>query len=185
MPAASVPAAGDGQTYYGVAVVPSERWTYIYGLESLGFDKYLHVARVLAGHVMDGQWTYWTGTSWSPVAALSARLFDGAGDEMSVVRTRHGYRAVFSKDSLSAEIDMRTARTPVGPWSPPTLLYRTPEFGSRTVTYNAKEHPEHDGRNYISVSYNVNASSTNSGGLYSDVMNYRPRFIRVYLPSDL
>lgn len=184
-PAEYLPTAGGAQVYYGLAVVTEKQWTYVYGLESLGFDKYVHLARAPAGHVMDGQWTFWTGTAWSTLAAQSARLFAGGGDEMSIVKTKHGYRAVATKNSLGAEIDMWTAKNPWGPWSSPRMLYVAPEMNAQTVTYNAKEHRERDGKDYLSVSYNVNASSSNSNGLYSNVENYRPRFIRVYMPSDV
>ena len=184
-PGAYLPAATGGQVFYGEAVVPEKTYTYIYGVEGFAFGKYLHVARARTGHVMDGGWEYWSGSGWTTVAAQSARLTSGVGDEMSVVKTKHGYRAIASENGIGANVLMWTAPRPEGPWSNPRVLYRTPESNSATITYNAKEHPEHHGRDWISVSYNVNAQSSNSNGLYSDVRNYRPRFIRVYIPPDL
>lgn len=188
-PGLYAPAKGGGAIFYGQAVVQEKDWTYIYGTEAFGpdnpFTKFLHVARARTGHVMDGGWEYWTGTDWSPVAALSGRIAEGVGDEMSVVKTKHGYRAIAMKGSLSAQVLMFTAKNPQGPWSTGTLIYTAPEYNSQTITYNAKEHPEHHGKNWISVSYNVNAATGNTNGLYSDVRNYRPRFLRVYINPDL
>jgi hypothetical protein len=188
-PSPYAPAKGAGAVDYGEAVVQEKDWTYIYGIEGFAaanpFAKFLHVARARTGHVMEGGWEYWDGSAWSTVAATSAQLTDGVGNEMSVVKTKHGYRAIAMRNSLGGEVLMFTAKHPQGPWSKPTVLYTAPENNAQTVTYNAKEHPEHHGKNWISVSYNVNASSTNSNGLYSDVRNYRPRFLRVYIPPDL
>jgi hypothetical protein len=188
-PALYAPVVGGGPVEYGEAVVQEKAWTYIYGIESFSpqnaFTKFLHVARARTGHVMEGGWQYWDGATWATTAATSARLTDGVGNEMSVVRTRHGYRAIATKGSLGAQVVMYTAKRPEGPWSRATLLYTAPENNAQTVTYNAKEHPEHHGKNWISVSYNVNAATGNSNGLYSDVRNYRPRFIRVYINPDL
>jgi hypothetical protein len=188
-PALYAPAAGGGVVEYGEAVVQEKDWTYIYGIESLApdkaFTKILHVARARTGHVMEGGWGYWDGKAWASTPLTSARLAEGVGNEMSVVKTKHGYRAIAMQHSLSAHVVMFTAKRPEGPWSAATVIYTAPESNAQTVTYNAKEHPEHHGKNWISVSYNVNAQSTNSNGLYSDVRNYRPRFIRVYIPPDL
>jgi hypothetical protein len=188
-PGLYAPAKGGGAIFYGQAVVQEKDWTYIYGTEGFPpdnvFTKYLHVARARTGHVMEGGWEYWTGTDWSSVSALSERIAEGVGDEMSVVKTKHGYRAIAMKASLSAQVLMFTAKHPQGPWSKGQLIYTAPEYGGATITYNAKEHPEHHGKNWISVSYNVNAATGNTNGLYSDVRNYRPRFIRVYINPDL
>lgn len=188
-PGLYAPAKGGGAIFYGQAVVQEKDWTYIYGTESFPpddvFTKFLHVARARTGHVMDGGWEYWTGKDWSTLSALSERVAAGVGDEMSVVKTKHGYRAIAMKNSLSAQVLMFTAKRPEGPWTAGQLIYTAPESGGATITYNAKEHPEHDGKNWISVSYNVNVATTNTNGQYSDVRNYRPRFIRVYINPDL
>lgn len=184
-PGAYAPASSGGAVYYGETVVVEKAYTYIYGVETASFNKYLHVARARTGHVMEGGWEYWNGAAWTTAAVQSARLTSNVGDEMTVVRTKHGYRAIASNAGIGADILMWTAKQPQGPWSHPTVLYRTPESNNQTITYNAKEHPERHGRDWISVSYNVNAASSNSGGLYSDVRNYRPRFIRVYINPDL
>jgi hypothetical protein len=188
-PGLYAPGRSGGPVDYGEAVVQEKDWTYIYGIESFSardpFTKFLHVARARTGHVMEGDWDYWDGTAWSKIAANSAQLTDGVGNEMSVVKTKHGYRAISMKASLGSQVLMFTAKHPQGPWSAGRVIYTAPEYNAQTITYNAKEHPEHHGADWISVSYNVNASSTNTRGLYSDVRNYRPRFLRVYVPPDL
>ncbi|MBK5305474.1 MAG: DUF4185 domain-containing protein [Frankiaceae bacterium] len=184
MPGAYVPGEGTPMEF-GVSIVEEDDYTYVYGCESEVVDKFLHVARVPKGHLLDGQWEYWNGTSWSTVAIGSARIRSGVADEMSVVKTRSGYRAVATFVGITNQIFMYTAPAPQGPWSAGTLLYTTPESNSETITYNAKEHPDFDGPDHIVISYNVNTQTGNTAGQYSDVDNYRPRWIRVAVPSDL
>jgi hypothetical protein len=185
MPQAWIPGGGY-PTEYGVSIVEEADYTYVYGCETSGpLSKELHVARVPKGQLTTGTWEYWTGSAWSTVPALSARIRGNVADEMSVVKTRSGYRAVASNIGIGSQIYMYTAPRPEGPWSAGTLLYTTPESNGQTVTYNAKEHEHFAGVDYITVSYNVNVATGNSNGLYTNVDNYRPRWIRVAIPSDL
>lgn len=187
-PAAYVPTTQtDGSVLYGVSVVNSGGYAYVYGCEDGLFGvKYLHVARVAGGQLTSpAAWEYWTASGWSPAEAASIRILDNGADEMSVVRTRTGYRAVMSDETDGPDIYMYSAPAPQGPWGQRTLLYRTPEAGADLVTYNAKEHPELDGHGYVVVSYDVNVTGADPNGVYSNVDNYRPRFIKIDIRSDL
>jgi hypothetical protein len=184
LPGAYIPGEGT-PTEYGVSIVEEDDYTYVYGCETEVVDKFLHVARVPKGHLLDGQWEYWNGTTWSTTAIGSARIRSNVADEMSVVKTRSGYRAVATFFGITAQIFMYTAPSPQGPWSAGTLLYTTPESNAQTITYNAKEHPDFDTADSIVISYNVNTQTGNTAGQYSNVDNYRPRWISVAVPSDL
>ena len=185
MPGAWIPGQGYPRQY-GVSIVEEDDYTYIYGCETGGvLSKELHVARVPRGQLLSGTWEYWTGSGWSTLPLLSARIRSGVADEMSVVKTKTGYRAVASLVGIGSQIYMYTAPRPEGPWSAGTLLYTTPESNAKTITYNAKEHEHFAGTDHIVISYNVNVHTGDTTGLYEDVDNYRPRWIRVAIPSDL
>ncbi|MHB8341859.1 MAG: DUF4185 domain-containing protein [Mycobacteriales bacterium] len=173
-----------GSVLYGVSVVSTGGYDYVYGCEDGLFGlKYLHVARVADGQLTNPTaWQYWSGSSWSSVEADSVRVLDNGADEMSVVRTRSGYRAVIQNETNGPEIYAYSSPSPEGPWGDRMLLYRTPTVGGTLITYNAKEHPELDRPTHIVISYDVNVTSADPNGLYSNVDNFRPRFIDVYIP---
>ena len=64
-----------------------------------------------------------------------------------------------------------------GPWTGKTVLYSTPETGGNIFTYNAKAHPELGDGHTLLVTYNVNSFDTDD--LYTEVDNYRPRYVAV------
>ena len=81
--------------------------------------------------------------------AEAVPLFDGIPNEMSVSFNAHlgCYLAVHSL-TMTDQIVGRTAPTPWGPWSAPTVLWTvkvenpTPRYP--TLIYAGKEHPELD-----------------------------------------
>ncbi len=175
----SVVAAG-GATAFGVAIMEDRDYTYVYGCEEFLLDKHLHVARVKRGASLRTAWEYWDGTAWSSVPASSKRVLSRVANEMSVVRTARGYRVVAQDVGILPEIYAYSAAKPQGPWGGRTMIYRVPEDQAKLVTYNAKEHPQLARGDRIVVSYNVNAR--NGSDLYTDVANYRPRFVELRLP---
>ena len=174
---------GGGQTAYGVAITEDKDYTYVYGCEEFAINKHLHVARVKRGASLKTAWEYWDGTGWSVNPVTSKRILSRISNEMSVVRTSKGFRVVTQDVGILPEIYAYTAPRAEGPWGGKTLLYTTPENNETLITYNAKEHPQLAKPDRIVVSYNVNARNAND--LYTDVDNYRPRFIEVRIPSGL
>ncbi len=165
--------------------------TYIYRVEDLGPDKYLHVARVV-GDDLRQDWQFYTGTGWSSEQTASARLLRGVSNEYSVTPFAGGYLLVTqdTTELLSPRIVAYRAPTPVGPFTDPTLIYTTPETGAdgsyhdgNIFTYNPHVHPELSDPDRLVVSYNVN--SFVSDELYADVSIYRPRFIDVRFGGQL
>ena len=160
---------------WGVWTLGDGGYTYIYGIEDLGWHKYVHAARVAGGDVT-GQWQYYTGSTWSTDPSGSARLLDGASDQFSVVKLGGGYQLI-TQTPLSHDILAYGGSTPVGPFGGHTVLYTTPDWGPSTYTYNAVAHPElSDGSSGLLISYNVN--SNEGSDLYSNPEIYRPRFVR-------
>jgi Domain of unknown function (DUF5005) len=168
------PVPASDMIQWGVWVLDDGGYTYIYGIEDRGWDKYVHVARVSAGDV-SGQWQYYTGTTWSTDPTSSGRLLNGASNQYSVVRMGGKYQLV-SQAPLGRDINSYSAPTPVGPFGNKTLLYTTPTWGGDSFTYNAVAHPELSGSGGLLISYNVNSS--NMMDLYSSPELYRPRFVR-------
>ncbi len=170
--------------------------TYIYGVEDLGADKYLHIARTAGS--LRGQWQYYTGgdpderSSWSRDEADSVRVMNHVSNEHSVHKLRDGLYMLTTMDTsvpFSAEIVAYFSCSPTGPFTNRTTLYTAPETGlfgtygdPDIYSYNAHAHPELSSETNVVISYNVNTFDTSIGGdFYRDVSIYRPRFIDVQL----
>ncbi len=168
--------AAGGDVAWGVAVLEDDDWTYVYGVEDRGFDKYAHLARAVAGNVL-GPWQYWTGQGWSSQAAASTRLFEGVSNQFSVMRRGDEYVLLSQAHTFGRDIFVMHADSPAGPWVDKTVVYTTPSWGADSYTYNAVAHPEFERNGAISVSYSLGTSDW--GRLISQAELYRPRFIRV------
>jgi hypothetical protein len=158
-------------------------WTYLYGVEDLGADKYMHVARV-RGTDLRGAWQYFTGSGWSSTESDSVRLMDGVANEYSVSRFGKGYVLITHDTSelLGPHIVAYFSCSPAGPFVNKTVVYTTPETGASGTygnpnvwTYNAHAHPELSHGNQLLISYNVNSFDIND--VFADVTIYRPRFV--------
>lgn len=172
---------------------PQGRDLLVYGVEDLGSEKYLHVAKVLGGNLADtARWRYWNGTAWSTRETDSARILDDVANEMSVVPFRDGYLAITQDTSVpfSAEIHGYVSCSATGGFREIGVLYSMPEVGAagsygdpNVFAYNAHEHPElrrtSRGGVSLEVTYNVNTFA--NADLYTDASIYRPRFVRVDL----
>jgi hypothetical protein len=172
-------------------------YTYIYGVEDLGADKYMHIARV-PGTSLSGTWSYYVGgdpnsaSSWSSSESASIRVMDHVANEYSIQQLKSGLYMLTTMDTsqaFSANMVAYFSCTPTGPFVDETPLYTTPESGpygsygdANVYTYNAHVHPELSTACNLIVSYNVNSLDTTIGGdLYKDVSIYRPRFIDIKL----
>jgi hypothetical protein len=180
------PAPGSRGVEYGSGILEDGEYTYVYGTEDGGADKWMHVARVPRGHLL-GPWEYFTGTGWSDDPQQSARLAHGVGNEYSVTRVGDAYVLTTMDTSVafSRDIVASVSCSPTGPWSAPTKLYSAPDYAfenPNAFVYNAHAHPEFtDGQGRLLISYNVNSFSFQD--LLDDVHVYRARFIRVKLPD--
>lgn len=181
---------------WGVWLMHAGGYTYIYGVEDLGANKYMHLARVPGGDLLGAPWQYYAGNgTWSSSEADAIRLPDPSAsdgylhvaNEYSVNRLGNVYVLITQNtvQPLSPEIDAYFACSPTGPFVDRTAVYDEPEtgHGGRDGTdpnvfgYNAHAHPEVSTRNTLRISYNVN-SFVNTD-LYSDASIYGPRFIDV------
>ncbi len=151
----------------------------MYGVEDLGAQKFAHLARVAGGDLADGRWEYLGDAGWSTDPAQTKRILEGVSNEFSVSKF-HGRYTLVTGDAteiLSSKIVMYRSANLDGPWTGKTVLYSTPETGGNVFTYNAKAHPELGNGHTLLVTYNVNSFDKND--LYTEVDNYRPRYVDV------
>lgn len=181
---------------WGVWMMHAGGYTYVYGVEDLGANKYMHLARVPGGSLVGTPWQYYAGNgSWSANEAAAIRLPDPAAsdgylhvaNEYSVSRIGNVY-VLITQDTtgfFSPEIDAYFSCSPAGPFVAKTAVYSEPEMGHggrngddpNVFSYNAHGHPEVSSGNTLLISYNVN-SFVNTD-LYKDASIYEPRFIDV------
>jgi hypothetical protein len=180
------PAPGTNGVEYGSGILEDGDYTYIYGTEDGGADKWMHVARVPSGRLL-GPWEYFTGTGWSFDARQSARLQHGVANEYSVTRIGDAYvlTTMDTNVAFSRDIYAYVSCSPTGPWGTPAKLYSAPDYALQNpnaFVYNAHAHPEFTaGDGQLLISYNVNSFVFQDD--LDDVRLYRPRFIRVKLPA--
>ena len=107
--------------------------------------------------------------------------FTGA-TELSLSKSGDTYVVVVADGFGAAHVDMRTAPSPAGPWSAPTLVYAPPEGAKpNALVYSAKAHPELTApHGELVATYCTN--NTDLGTLVDDMSIYFPRFVRV-VPS--
>jgi len=174
-------APSDNQILYGVCLMESDGYTYIYGTADQCHPKEAHVARVPAGR-LEGPWDYFNGACWSGQAVATCRILAGVSTQYSVIRFgRHFYLFTMDgRDVFSYLIVVYRAVHPQGPWQGPLTLYEAPEAGDQVIAYNPFAHPQFLEENRVLLSYNLNHVS-NPDALYRDAAIYRPRFIRVDL----
>ncbi|WAC09246.1 DUF4185 domain-containing protein [Dyadobacter pollutisoli] len=159
---------------------------YVYGTK--GITKKLVSARVKPAQVTSfDQWEFWNGKGWGKDVKSVAALSDSVSNELSVSLLSPGkYALVYQLGSLFPEICMQVGPTPVGPFGPRIVLYKTsadikdPDL----FTYNAKAHPALSEPGELLISYNVNTFK------FFEVLQkqpnlYRPRFVRVKFSKTL
>ncbi|MCD2443230.1 DUF5005 domain-containing protein [Agromyces sp. SYSU K20354] len=164
---------------WGSAIYEDGGYTYVYGVEDLGAQKFAHLARVAGGDLADGQWEYLGEAGWSTDPTSTKRILEGVSNEFSVSKFQGRYTLVTgdATEILSSKVVMYRSESVEGPFTGKTVLYSTPETGGNIFTYNAKAHPQLGDGHTLFITYNVNSFDTND--LYVEVDNYRPRYVAV------
>ncbi|MCL2532551.1 MAG: hypothetical protein FWE39_00160 [Nocardiaceae bacterium] len=151
-------------------------YVYIYG----EYQNAMYVARARSGHLLDRDWEFYAGSSWSADEnAATAVVQDlGASYSVSLVGDQYVLSSTASAIFVDHEIYVATAPTPVGPFSPRIGVYDPPESQVPGIyTYNVAAHPQISDPGELVVSYNVNAQ--NGSEILANANNNRPRFIRI------
>lgn len=155
-------------------------FVYVYGTK--GVTKKLVSARVKPAQITAfDQWEFWDGKGWSRDVKSVAAISDSVSNELSVSLLSPGkYALVYQLGSIFSEICMQVGPTPVGPFGPRIVLYKTSTDIQDTdlFTYNAKAHPALSEPGELLISYNVNSFK------FLEIIQkqpnlYRPRFVRI------
>ncbi|TLV03919.1 DUF4185 domain-containing protein [Dyadobacter luticola] len=160
--------------------VDGDGFVYVYGVQ--GLNKKLVAARTLPADIEKfDTWEFWDGKSWSKEVKSAAMLSDSVSNEMSVSRLAKGkYALVYQLGSIFPQICLQVGPTPVGPFGPRIVLYKTTNDinDPDLITYNAKAHAALSAPGELLISYNVNSFK------FMEMIQrkpdlYRPRFVRV------
>lgn len=167
----------DPAVNYGACLLEDGGYTYIYGAEKVGFQKFLHVARV-QGTDLNAAWEYFTGTDWTNDPAASARVFANVSEQFSVFKNDDRYFLMTQNYALGAELWLYDTDNPAIGFDHKRTLYCTPETEiGNLFTYNAFVHTQFSTNDELLISYNVNSSVF--ADLFKNADNYRPYFVRV------
>lgn len=167
----------DPPVNYGACVMEDGGYTYLYGSEKVGLNKFLHVARV-QGTDLNNTWEYFNGTDWSTDPSTTARVFANVSDQFSVFKKDNKYYLLTQHHILGGEIYIYDSDNPAIGFEHKKLVYCTPQSNSGNLfTYNAFAHTQFSGSDGLLVSYNVN--SFVFADLFQNADNYRPYFVRI------
>lgn len=162
----------------------ADGFVYVYGIK--GVNKKLVSARVKPADIESfTQWQFWDGKGWNSKVNAAAPLSDSVSNEMSVSRLAKGkYALVYQLGGIFPDICMQVGPTPVGPFGPRIILYKTSSDiqDPDLFTYNAKAHPALSGEGELLISYNVNSFKFFQVVEHKPNL-YRPRFILVKFSS--
>lgn len=177
----------------GTACLLQDDYAYFYmSLQKFAVGTNVHptgVARIHNRAILSmdmSKFEFWNGKKWVPDIAESSVLIEDGAPEMTVTKLDgEPYLVATYMAPMSADICMRFAKAPEGPWSDPIKVFQCPEhqekvFGRRTSVYSAKAHPElsHQ-KGEIVVSYCSNPGEMKHYLKRPDL--YYPRIIRVIL----
>jgi len=162
---------------FGAAVMEgNDGYTYVYGVEKEGINKYLHIARAANGDISD-DWEYFNGTDWVSDISQSQRLMNDVSEQFGIFNYEGHNYMITHNHIFGKQIYLWESPTPEGPWTFKNTVYCTPETGGDIWTYNSFVHPQFMENEELLVSYNNN--SFNFGDLFRNADNYRPHFVRI------
>ena len=174
---------GKQSTGFGCAVMQTDDFVYIYGNSSRtnANQRGLIVARVAPKDFGRARkWKFYANGEWVNDFRKATAICPDAPSEASVSfqPTLRKYVMLYSL-GLWGRTVIRTAPTPVGPWSETTTIYECPEMkiSDRIFCYAAKGHPEISKPDEIIFTYAAN--SRQFADLLNDARLYWPRFVRV------
>lgn len=177
----------------GTACLLTHDYSYFYmSLQKFAVGTNVHptgVARIANAALLSmdmSKFEFWNGKNWVPDIAESSVLIEDGASEMTVTKLDgEPYLVATYMAPMSADICMRFAKAPQGPWSDPIKVFQCPEhqekvLGRRTSVYSAKAHPElSHKKDEIVVSYCSNPGEMKHYLKRPDL--YYPRIIRVEL----
>lgn len=176
----------DYEAIWGLEVLKVDGQIYVYGTtrEKVGTTRGLVVARVSPKDFTHFErWEFLRDNDWQHESRRTSWLTTEVGTEGSItwLPDRGRYVYVYSPP-LDPNIKMRTATTPIGPWSEPVTIYTCPEAGwdPRIFCYAGKARLVPGSTTELMVSYATNSFEMESH-VTADARVYFPRFVRVSL----
>lgn len=177
---------------WGAAAAVHDGWVYLYGTahpdEPLVFGFSLRVARVRADDLMDrAKWRFWDGRRWQSRAGKAVDLIaadGGVSQTLSVFEQDGRWYAVSKRDEfLGADLVIWTSPSPTGPFTATAPVAKIPSDPDKgELRYMPLAHPDllpADGS--VIVSYSQNRTDVSE--VVKNPFLYRPRFLRVPLPT--
>jgi alpha-glucosidase (family GH31 glycosyl hydrolase) len=152
------------------------KYVYIYGAESVGVSKFMHVCRTLRSDPFK-KTEYYNGSEWVTDSAQSARIKDDIGQQYTFFKSGSKYYLLSAASFLGPDIYLWDAASPTGPFTRKRKVYTVPQAGGNIISYSATVHTEFTRNDQLLVSYCVNSHDPKD--IYSNADNYRPYFIRV------
>jgi len=171
----------------GNSLIVNTRWAgapspdgfvYVYGHEE-GLRKNLLVSRIRPEAMENPEaWRFWNGTEWTGDISESAPLFSAITGNIALELLSDG-RVIALFMDFSGHIRARIGEGFTGPFSPPYIVYRTPEvdFDPDIITYGAVAHSHLSRPGELLINYSVN--SLDFFKLWENCYWYLPKFIRV------
>lgn len=171
-------------TVFGAAVMKDKGYVYVYGNRSAPEkkDKGMILARVPEKKFASfDEWRFYSDGEWKTDFKSSTPICDEAPSEASVSYWPALKKYVFVHAiGIWGKIGLRTADSPEGPWSEPTIIYECPEmkYPSKVFCYAGKAHPQLSRkRDELIVTYASN--SYDVWEVIKDARLYYPHFLRV------
>jgi len=164
---------------FGVSILKTKEYVYIYGVRDNEFPKLAYLARATIGD-LGGPWEFYTGREWSADPEDSAPILSGVSTQYSVFQTGGLFYLVTmdGRRPFPDTIAVYRSASPCGPWQGPRIIYKVPGVGRDVVAYNPFVHTQFTKGNRYLISYNLNHVN-DPLAVFDDASIYRPRFIWV------
>ncbi|MBL8849822.1 MAG: DUF4185 domain-containing protein [Planctomycetaceae bacterium] len=175
--------ADDYEALWGFEVILVDEHVYIYGStrQKNGDPRSLIVARVPPRELTDlARWRFRGASEWIPDPRQAAALTTDVGTEGSVTWLPDRQRFVYVySPPLDPNIRMRTAQTPIGPWSEAVTIYTCPEvdWDPRIFCYAGKARLVPGTTDELLITYATNSFDM-LPHVTADARVYQPRFVR-------
>ncbi|MFM8223418.1 MAG: DUF4185 domain-containing protein [Planctomycetaceae bacterium] len=179
----------DYEALWGLEVLRTDSAVLVFGTarDRPGDPRRLVAARVDPNQIdQPAEWQFWSRQGWQAQPRQAAALATDVGTEGSLTWLPKRQRWVYVySPPLDPRIQMRTAQTPLGPWSEPVTVHTCPEpqGNPRVFSYAAKARQVPGRDDELLVSY-----ATNSLEMLPDVTAnsqlYQPRFLWLELPPS-
>ena len=182
-----------GDIIFGSSVLLHNGFVYIYGTSENIINgihqKFMILARVSADALTEfNSWRFYSNGNWVDNFLLASRICDNIANEYSIsyLPVFNEYISVYTENSVSENIVIRTAPQPHGPWSNPVIIYKCPEvnWDEGIYCYAAKAHSTlTSAPDELIITYVAN--SNDFWKMAADARLYRPRFITVKFTGTL